>query len=293
MKDFKDKVAVITGAASGIGRSIAERCAQEDMHVVLADIEEKALAQTGEEMKAAGATVLTVVTDVSKKGDVEALAKQTLDAFGAVHLLCNNAGVMATDTVIWENTIADWNWTIGVNLWGAIHGVMVFMPIMLEQNTECHIVNTSSIAALLSYPFSGMYTVSKHAVLSLSEKLYHELAWKGAKIKVSVLLPGTVNTRIIDAERNRPAELHNDPSEEKELPHEFQVLEQLARQSFEAGMEPRQVADCVFNAIREEKFYIITHPDRKAFVQMRTEDILQERNPTNPFADLLSLMQGP
>jgi len=154
VKEFKDKVALITGAASGIGRGIAQRCAQEGMKVVLADIEEKALTQTEKEMKAAGASVLAVLTDVSKASDVEALRQRTLHAFGAVHLLCNNAGVGAGGS-IWESTLADWEWVIRVNLWGIIHGVGVFVPVMLEQDTECHIVNTASALGLISSPHLG------------------------------------------------------------------------------------------------------------------------------------------
>jgi len=292
MKDFKDKVAVITGAASGIGRGVAERCAQEGMKVVLADVEKKSLTQTGKEIKSSGARVLTVLTDVSKASDVEALAQKTLDTFGAVHLLFNNAGV-SMGTVIWESTVKDWEWVLGVNLWGAIHGIRVFVPIMLEQDTECHIVNTASMAALISYPTRGIYTVTKHGVLALTEKLYHELVWHGAKIKVSILLPGSVKTRIWDAERNRPAELRNAPAEEKELSPEYQVINQMGRLAVDAGESPQHVADCVFKAIREEKFYIITHPEMKPLVQMRMDDIMQERNPTNPFAEQMATIGKP
>ena len=178
MREFKDKAAVITGAASGIGRAMADRCVQEGMKVVLADVELEALAKTEASMKASGATVLAVRTDVSQARDVEALAQETLEAFGDVHLLCNNAGV-GTSAAIWEITIADWEWVIGVNLWGVIHGVRVFVPIMLEQDTECHIVNTASILGLISGPGSGAYKVTKHAVVTLSETLYHELAERG------------------------------------------------------------------------------------------------------------------
>jgi len=217
MKEFKDKVAVITGAASGIGRGLAERCAQEGMKVVLADIEEEALTVAEQEMKAAGASVLAVLTDVSKASDVEALAQKTLDTFTAVHLLYNNAGV-AAGTSVWESTLADWQWVMGVNLWGAIHGVRTFVPIMLEQGTECHIVNTASMAALISIPFGGIYRVTKCGIITLSETLYHELAQREANIKVSVLCPGNVaDTRFVDCGRNRPSELHNAPSEEKSL----------------------------------------------------------------------------
>ena len=170
MQEFKDRVAVITGAASGIGRGLAERCAQEGMKVVLADVEEAALAQTALEFSAAGATLLAVRTDVSRAGDLETLAQQTLKAFGAVHLLVNNAGVGAGGT-IWDSTLADWEWVIGVNLWGVIHGLRTFVPIMLAQTTEAHIVNTASIAGLLPYHPGASYQVTKHAVVALSEQL--------------------------------------------------------------------------------------------------------------------------
>lgn len=286
MKDFKDKVAVITGAASGIGRAIAERCGQEGMKVVIADVEKGALRQTAKEIKAAGIEVMPVLTDVSKYGDVEKLAKKTLDAYGSVHLLFNNAGV-TTGTVIWESTLADWKWLLGVNLWGVIHGIRVFVPIMLKQDTECRIVNTASMAALISYPGRGIYTVTKHAVLALSEKLYHELSWQGAKIKVSVILPGNVKTGIWDADRNRPTALQNDPRDEKKLSSGYQAMNEMGRLALESGIPPGQVADCVFDAIRKDKFYIITHPELKPLLQLRADDILQERNPTNPFADMM------
>ncbi len=205
MREFKDKVAVITGAASGLGRAMALRCAQEGMKVVLADVEVDPLAKTEASMKASGATVLAVHTDVSRAGDVEALAQQALQTFGAVHLLCNNAGVGTGAAAIWESTIADWEWVIGVNLWGVIHGVRVFVPIMLAEDTECHIVNTASMAGLVSGPGLGAYKVTKHAVVTLSETLYHELAGRRAKVNVSVLCPGFVNTRIMESAPTAPS----------------------------------------------------------------------------------------
>src|SRR5512136_413811 len=182
MQVFQDRVAVITGAASGIGRGLARRCAQEGMKVALADIEQAALAQTEIELRAMGAPVIGVVTDVSKARDVEGLAQKTLEAFGAVHLWCNNAGVGVIRSA-WETTLADWEWVLGVNLWGVIHGVRVCVPIMLKQDTECHIVNTSSIAGLVVGPgSSGCYNVAKHGVVALSETLYYDLARCGAKV---------------------------------------------------------------------------------------------------------------
>ena len=277
MKDFKDKLAVITGAASGIGRGIAERCVQEGMKVVLADVEEPALAQTEQELRATGATVLAVRTDVSRAGDVEALAQKTLNAFGAVHLLFNNAGVGAGST-IWESSLADWQWVMEVNLWGVIHGLRVFVPIMLAQDTECHIVNTASIAGLLPNHPVAPYQVTKHAVVALSEHLYHSLAEKNAKVKASVLCPGWVNTRIMDSARNRPPELQNELMSESLNPEREAIIQEM-RQATQAGMSPQQVADYVFKAIRAEQFYILTHPEFNSMVQKRMEDILQQRNP--------------
>ncbi len=278
MKEFQGKVAVVTGAASGIGRALAERCAQEGMRVVLAGINEQTLMQASQELKAEGASVLAVQTDVSKAGDVEALAQKAFDTYGAVHLLFNNAGVGA-GTIIWESTLADWEWTIGVNLWGVIHGIRAFVPRMLEQDTEGHIVNTASIAGLTSGPGLGIYKVTKYGVVTLSETLYHELALRGAKIKTSVLCPGFVKTRIMDGARNRPARLQNDPAEVKMGPESVALI-QFMLQAVEAGMPPQQVADIVFQAIRDETFYILTHPESKEEIRVRMEDMLQERNPT-------------
>lgn len=288
MKSFKNKVAVITGAASGIGRGITERCVKEGMQVVLADIEEEALLKTEEELGNSGGTILAIRTDVSKLDDVQSLAQKTLDAFGAVHLLFNNAGV-AVGRPIWESTLVDWQWILGVNLWGVIYGVQTFVPIMLEQNTDCHIVNTASIEGLWSRPRNGPYQVTKHAVVSLSEVLYHELILMEAKVRVSVLCPGAVNTRIVESWRNRPTELQNPPEEQPEITPEIAERMEMMRQVFKEGMPPKEVADRVFNAIREEQFYVLTHPDLKERVQKRMENIINGHNPVfeepsfNPF----------
>jgi NAD(P)-dependent dehydrogenase (short-subunit alcohol dehydrogenase family) len=280
MKAFKDKVAVITGGASGIGRGIAERCAREGMKIVLADIEEGALTRTENELKSSGATVLAVPTDVSKARDVEALAQKTLAQFKAVHLLFNNAGVGPL-TPILGGTLADWEWVIGVNLWGVIHGVRIFAPIMLAQDADCHIVNTSSRAGLICGPSLGLYRVAKHGIVALSETLYHELARKAANVHVSVLCPALVRTRLMDSERNRPVELRNDNGERKMEP-EDEALEQTMRDGTRTAISPRQVADCVFKAIKEQRFYIFPHPEVKDLVRLRMEDIIGERNPTKP-----------
>jgi NAD(P)-dependent dehydrogenase (short-subunit alcohol dehydrogenase family) len=275
MKDFKSRVAVITGAASGIGRALAERCAREGMKVILADVEPGALADAEANLQAAGGTVLAVRTDVSQAKEVEALAQKTLEAFGAVHLLCNNAGVATSGTVVWESSLTDWEWVIGVNLWGVIHGVRSFVPIMLAQDTQCHIVNTASLSGLISFPRGSVYAVTKHGVVTLSESLHHELTERGGKVKVSVLCPGLVRTRIVDCARNRPDRL---AATAPMGPVEAAGWETL-RQQVQTGMPPAQVADAVFQAIREERFYILTHPEGKDWIRTRLEDILQERNP--------------
>ena len=279
MKDFQGKVAVITGGASGLGRAMAERFAREGMRIVLADVEPTALARAEADMKAAGAEVISVRTDVSKAADVEALAQKTLAAFGAVHLVANNAGVAPLGSA-WENSVADWEWTLGVNLWGVIHGVRVFTPLMLEQGGEAHIVNTASVSGLISPPGSAMYNVSKHAVVTLTETLYHDLALKQASIGCSVLCPAYVPTGIVDSERNRPAPLQN-PAQEKSA--EQQAREALLRKAVTSGkLSAGDVAQKVFEAVRDGRFYILTHPRIKPSIQWRMEDILQERNPTNP-----------
>jgi len=294
MKEFKDKVAVVTGSASGIGRGLAERSAREGMKVVLADVEEQALAQAEKEMKAAGASVLTVLTDVSKASDVAALAQKTLDTFGGVHLLCNNAGVSAGG-LLWESTQADWEWVMGVNLWGVINGVRTFTPIMLEQDTQCHIVNTASMAGLISSSGNGIYAVTKHGVVALSETLYHQLAQVGANVNVSVLCPGLINTQIMDCARNRPAGLQNDPAVEmkiRETP-EYQAAEEMMRLALAGGMPPIEVADCVFNAVIEEKFYILANADPfKPMALLRMEDVVQEPNPTSPSYEWQDQVEG-
>ncbi len=285
MKDFQGKVAVVTGAASGIGRALAGKSAQEGMKVVLADVEERTLKQAEEELQASGAQVLAVRTDVSQADEVEALAKITFETYGAVHLLFNNAGVGA-GTTVWESSLADWEWVLGVKLGGVIHGIHFFVPRMLAQDSEGHIVNTASSAGLVSSSGLGIYKVSKHGVVTLSETLALELAARGARLKASVLCPEWVNTRIMDAERNRPQALANSPQEQRTSPETAAMAEmviQVMRQLAQAGLPPSQVAEMVFDAIRQEKFYILTHPTTKQAVQLRMEAILQERMPTDIF----------
>jgi NAD(P)-dependent dehydrogenase (short-subunit alcohol dehydrogenase family) len=282
MQTFQGKVAVITGAASGIGRALAERCIQEGMKVVLADVEEQALLQANQELAATGAETLAIQTDVSQAAEVERLAKIAFETYSTVHLLFNNAGVGAGKTA-WESTLADWEWVLGVNLYGVIHGIRSFVPRMLEQGEEGYIVNTSSMAGLTSSPGLSVYMASKHAVVSLTETLYHELRLRDASIGVSVLCPGFVQTRIQDAERNRPARLQNAPdaytSPEQKLSQQEQEGEQMLQQAIREGMPPQQLAEMTFAAIRQERFYIYP-PEFKRGIATRMEDILQLRNPT-------------
>jgi NAD(P)-dependent dehydrogenase (short-subunit alcohol dehydrogenase family) len=281
MKDFKDKVAVITGGASGFGHAVATRAAREGMKLVLADIEQPRLDRVVAEFAAQGVQVIGVRTDVAKAADMEALAAKTLERFGAVHFLFNNAGVAISGS-LWEHTVADWEWVLGVNVWGVIHGVRVFTPIMLKQGTEGHIVNTASVAGLLSPPTMGVYCVSKHAVVTLSECLFQDLAERNARVKCSVLCPAFVPTGIADSERNRPAELRAPTHEKTEADR---IREAAVRHAVESGrISAAQVADMVFDAVMEERFYILSHKNIKASVAQRLEDIIAERNPTNPLA---------
>jgi NAD(P)-dependent dehydrogenase (short-subunit alcohol dehydrogenase family) len=280
MKEFKGKVAVVTGAASGIGREIAYYCAKEDMKIVLADVEEEALASVEKDMVTDGVNALAMRVDVSKPDEVENLAKKSYDHFGATHLLFNNAGVGAHG-LIWEATLSDWQWILGVNLWGVIHGIRFFVPRMIEQDTEGYIVNTASVAGLLTPPLQGAYNVSKHGVVALSETLNHELTMRQTKLKVSVLCPGFVNTEVLYCDRNRPEDLKNDPAEIKAHP-EYDAYIKNYVQQIKTGLNPNRVAELVFNAIRDEKFYIHTHDELKKFMQGRMEDILSETKSRTP-----------
>ncbi len=277
MKDFANKVAVVTGAASGIGRGIAEHCASEGMKVVLADIEEPALTEAATALRTRGATVLAVQTDVARPSDIDALARKTLDAFGAVHVLVNNAGVGAGGSA-WESTLADWQWVIAVNLWGVIYGTRTFVPIMLGQNVEAHVVNVASVAGLLPMHLSAPYQVTKHAVVALSENTYYALKRLNAKVRVSVLCPGWVRTRVMDSQRNRPADLQN-PAELEKLTPEMEAGLQSYREQCEAGLAPAVVAQMVFDGIRAERFYIVTTTDFDPLIQARMESIVQRREP--------------
>lgn len=281
MKDFRDKVAVITGAASGIGQGIAERCADEGMKIVLADVEKSALVKTEKILKAKGAEVLSVLTDVSKANDIETLAKKTVDKFGQVDLLVNNAGVVAGNT-IWESTSSDWEWVMGVNLWGVIYGLRSFVPIMMKQNTESYIVNNASATGLVSYGLSAPYQVTKHAVVALSENLYYSLKQRDAKINVSVLCSGWVKTKVLTSGRNRPSKL-KDISKKKTVGQEnISRYTKKMRQAIQEGMSTSEVADSVFNAIQNKQLYILTHPSETTqLIKQRMQNLLHGQNPSD------------
>ncbi len=278
MREFKDKVAVITGAASGIGLGLAHHCVLEGMKVVLADIDESELERAENKLRGAGGNVLAVRTDVSDADDVETLARKSIGQYEAVHLLFNNAGVEVRGAV-WEQTLADWKWIINVNLWGVIHGIRTFVPIMMKQNTECHIVNTGSGGAFISGPTVGSYRATKSAVITLSEVLYHELKLHNTQIGVSILYPGFVRSRLIYSEQRRP-EAYRNSEGERELPgYELDMIKMFEEMNRD-GMDPEHFAGLVFDGIKENKFYINTHPEYDAAIQMRLDDIAQQRNPS-------------
>jgi len=264
VKDFQGKVAVITGAASGIGLALAERSAHEGMRVVMADKNETALAVAAARVRAYGADVLALRTDVSRADDVQVLADATWAHFGGVHCLFNNAGVGIV-TPILGASLADWEWALGVNLWGVIHGVRAFVPRMHAQTGQCHIVNTASIAGLISAPGLGIYRTTKHAVVAFSEALRYELAVSAPHIQVLVLCPGMVQTDILSsAYRDDTNEAHaRDDQEEQRLKHVMSDAMPAAR-----------VAELTFEAIGRGQFYILTHPERSGQIRARFEDIL-------------------
>lgn len=270
MTELKGKTAVITGAASGIGRALAERFAAEGMKLVLADIEMAPLEEVAAALTAGAAEVLTVETDVSKPEQVEALANAAFERFGAVHVLCNNAGIGGGAGFIWERSLNDWRWVINVNLFGVIHGIHAFLPRLMAQGQPAHIVNTASVLGLVPTPFVGPYGAAKHGVVSLSEALSQELAMAGSPIKVSILCPGGVKTRITE-ERNRPEDL---PSSGKEPSPFVQAAIAHIKQSIEGGMEPSEISNRVVDAIRTNRLYILTHESYMQPIADRSKTIL-------------------
>jgi len=256
VEQFEGRVAVVTGAASGMGRAFAERFVQEGMKVVLADVEAPALERTVDEIRAAGGDVIGVRTDVSRLEDVEALAARTIDAYGAVHVVCNNAGVESGASFA-DIPPETWDWVLGVDLMGTIYGIRTFLPLLREHAPDGHIVNTSSIAGLDAYFLTAApYVAAKHAVVGISEELFHELAAGGEEIGVSVICPGMVATQMPWSERNRPDHV---PSS-WEHPSRAQLIE-ITTTGVKHGLPPSDVADLVVQAIREKRFYVLPHPE--------------------------------
>jgi NAD(P)-dependent dehydrogenase (short-subunit alcohol dehydrogenase family) len=280
MKALAGKVAAVTGAASGLGRAMANAFAAEGMHVALADVDLQNLFQVEKEIRSRGVRALSMQVDVSKAAQVEAFAERVVSELGGVHLVCNNAGVSPLGAV-WESTAADWQWILGVNLWGVIHGVRAFAPRLIAQN-EGHIVNTASVAGLISPPGSGAYNVTKHAVVALSESLHHDLRSRGAAVGVSVLCPAYVPTGISDSERNRPGDLLNADQPKSQYQTE---KEAMLRKAVASGrLSADDVARAVVAAVKEDRFYVLTHPRIKGAIRARMEDILDERPPRDPLA---------
>ncbi len=277
MQDFVNKVALVTGAASGIGKTMAERFAREGMRIVLADIEEEPLAQFASQLEARGTEVLDQRVDVSVADQVQALASQAYERFGAVHVLCNNAGVLPPGAPCWSEAIGVWQWALGVNFYGVLHGIQAFVPRMLAAQHEAHIVNTASLAGLTTRPLMSAYNVSKHAVVALSECLYSELLLTTDKIHVSVLCPAFANTRLAESTRNKPASIEADPSASFGF---FDALKQVV----ETGTPPEEIVEATVQAIRNNQFWVLTHPHLDHGIRSRFESMLARQNP--PLRDL-------
>ncbi len=285
MQEFANRVAVITGAAHGIGYGLAERAAQEGMRVVMADIDAEALHAGAEALRAAGADVRAVVTDVSQFDQVEALAEAALDAFGAIHLVFSNAGISSLDDLhkpVWDVRASEWKNVIAVNIGGVANSIRVFVPRLVAQPDESHLVFTASETGLDTAPGMGLYRATKHAAVSLCEGLYQDLQQHGLgdKIGVSLLCPGPVDTHITQGALARFAAESGgaapDAPVAKAAAHVIEVLRQ--------GMTPAEVAARTFDAIRARQFYIITHPEVKERARQRVDNIIREQPPANPWA---------
>ncbi|WKB53279.1 SDR family oxidoreductase [Eleftheria terrae] len=284
MKTFQGKTAVLTGAASGFGLELARLAAAQGMNVVMADVQQDALDRAAEEVRGLGARVLPFRLDVSNAAQVEALGAATVEHFGVPHLVFNNAGV-AFGGLIWEHSLKDWEWVVGVNLMGVAHGVRVFTPLMLEaarSNPEYqgHIVNTASMAGLLNAPNMGVYNVTKHAVVSLSETLYQDLHLVTEQVDCSVLCPYFVPTGIHESHRNRPKD---SLSQAKPTPSQLVAQATSAKAVTSGKVTAQEVAQKVLDAVRDRQFYIYSHPQALGMVQKRLEDVVQGRNPSDPF----------
>ncbi|MFN0148470.1 MAG: SDR family NAD(P)-dependent oxidoreductase [Dehalococcoidia bacterium] len=277
MQEFSGRVAVITGGASGIGFALAERAAREGMKVVICDVEATALEKARASLAASGATVAAHRLDVSNEAEMEAVAAKVFAEFGAVHLLCNNAGVINRQKAAWEHTVADWRWLLEVNLWGVIYGIRAFVPRMVASGEEGHIVNTSSMAGLVTGSMgSAVYDATKHAVLSLTESLYRDLIVRQDKVSASVLCPGAVTTNIMEAERNRPGgpDSSDAPRRQSSAADPLSGIE---------SFPPSRMADQVFEAVRENRFYVLAAQDvMYEWTKMGHDRMWEGRNPAVP-----------
>ena len=276
MKDLKGKVAAVTGAASGLGRAMALAFADEGMHVALGDVSDASAVLA--EVQRKGVRAFAMRLDVSNASVVEAFAQRIDAELGGAHVVCNNAGVSPLGAV-WETSLGDWRWILDVNLWGVIHGVKSFVPRLMARN-EGHVVNTASVAGIINPPGSGAYNVTKHAVVALSETLHHDLRERGSPVGVSVLCPAYVPTGIADSERNRPAGIEATVKSKEML-----AREQMLKKAVSSGrLSADDVARAVVQAVKEERFYILTHPRIKGAIGARMDDILEDRPPRNPLA---------
>ncbi len=280
MQEVDGKVAVITGAASGIGRAMARTFGAAGMKVAIADVEKAALDETRRALAADGVEAAAFACDVSRADAVRQLADDALAAFGRVHVVCNNAGVFCGGTS-WGTSLNDYAWILDVNVWGVIHGIRTFVPILLEQGEPAHVVNTASMAGLTTGPMTAAYFISKHAVVALSESLYHELAAReGCPVGVSVVCPELVNTRIFHAERNRPPHLKRDADED--LPEETRQVEEIVSGVAASGVDPSVLAERALAAVREGRFWVLPpegDPWREA-ARLRHQSIDAATNPT-------------
>ena len=285
MQDLQGKVAVVTGGASGIGRGMAGAFLARGMKVVLADVEAEALAATTAELSAAGGDVVGVECDVSNAESVEALRDETLSQFGAAHVLCNNAGVAGgSGGATWEAPQADWDWGLGVNLMGVVYGIRSFVPVMIEQGAPAHVVNTASVAGLIRG--MGIYGVSKHAVVALSESMFAELRGRGHPIGVSVLCPGFVRTRILESERNRPEAPRPDPGP---LRPEQEAMRKIGEKLIQGGSDPADIGRLVAESIEQDQFYILPHDSFNGMIESRVQRILSGEDPPTNVEEALGI----